>query len=378
MISSPSLRLRRGLSHATAEHTAIAEIRQQLEQEQPRLVVFFCSNRYDLDRLAGELRRAFDGVPVVGCTAAGQIGEAGYLSCGISAISIAGPVEAHPVAIDLADMERGVSAVARRAENLLGAQPQARPFGLLLVDGLAKKEEQLSSLLYRHLPQVPTVGGSAADDRAFRQTQVYVDGEFRAGRAVFTLFLTPVPFHAFRFHHFVPGEQALVVTDAEPPRRLVREINGEPAAKVYAEAVGAPITALGPELFARHPLVLELGGQHYLRAIDKAHEDGALATYCAIEYGTILSVGRVTDQAEAARAAFRQVRRKIGEPALVIGCDCIQRRIEFENSGLLETMGALLGENRVFGFSTYGEQFDGLHMNQTFTGIAFGHGHGRS
>jgi hypothetical protein len=35
-------------------------------------------------------------------------------------------------------------------------------------------------------------------------------------------------------------------------------------------------------------------------------------------------------------------------------------------------MGGIMKHNQVFGFSTYGEQYDGLHMNQTFTGIAIG------
>ena len=38
-------------------------------------------------------------------------------------------------------------------------------------------------------------------------------------------------------------------------------------------------------------------------------------------------------------------------------------------------MGDIMKCNQVFGFSTYGEQFDGLHMNQTFTGVAIGTGH---
>jgi hypothetical protein len=31
-----------------------------------------------------------------------------------------------------------------------------------------------------------------------------------------------------------------------------------------------------------------------------------------------------------------------------------------------------MAQNRVFGFSTYGEQYNGLHLNQTFTGVAIG------
>src|SRR5664280_2958940 len=39
---------------------------------------FFCSVDYDLGDLASEMNRQFDGVRVVGCTTAGEVGPAGY------------------------------------------------------------------------------------------------------------------------------------------------------------------------------------------------------------------------------------------------------------------------------------------------------------
>jgi hypothetical protein len=37
-----------------------------------------------------------------------------------------------------------------------------------------------------------------------------------------------------------------------------------------------------------------------------------------------------------------------------------------------KAIGSLMAENHVFGFSTYGEQYNSLHVNQTFTGVALG------
>ena len=37
-----------------------------------------------------------------------------------------------------------------------------------------------------------------------------------------------------------------------------------------------------------------------------------------------------------------------------------------------EKIAGLMLDNRTTGFCTYGEQYRGLHMNQTFVGIAFG------
>jgi hypothetical protein len=37
-----------------------------------------------------------------------------------------------------------------------------------------------------------------------------------------------------------------------------------------------------------------------------------------------------------------------------------------------QAIGRLFADNNVVGFSTYGEQFVGVHVNQTFTGVAVG------
>jgi hypothetical protein len=48
------------------------------------------------------------------------------------------------------------------------------------------------------------------------------------------------------------------------------------------------------------------------------------------------------------------------------------RRLELEQRGLDGAVGAFLATQKVVGFSTYGEQFNALHVNQTFTGVALG------
>jgi len=377
MRANPPLRIRRAASTATAAHVAVAEIRPLLQQDQSQLVLFFCAAGYDLAELARELRTAFGPIPTIGCTTAGHVGLEGYTQDGITAISLAGDLAAYPYAMDLADAEDAVSGLADDTARMLAAQLDRHSFGLLLVDGLSLMEEQLASLLYRRLPNMPIVGGSASGHVGSQPTQVYVNGAFRTHAAVFTVFLTRLPFRTIKFAHFVPTDHVLIVTHSDPDKRMVYEINGEPAAQVYANLIGVPVEKLDAPTFAMHPLVWEMGGEQYLRAIASANPDQSLTLFCFIENGVVLSIGRAVDPAETALTAFQRVRDEIGEPALVIGCDCISRRVEFEGSGLLTTMGGIMKHNRVFGFSTYGEQYDGLHMNQTFTGIAIGNDYER-
>jgi hypothetical protein len=70
--------------------------------------------------------------------------------------------------------------------------------------------------------------------------------------------------------------------------------------------------------------------------------------------------------------AFDDVQAAIGPPQLVLGCDCILRRLETEREGIKDRIGDIFTRNNVIGFATYGEQFNSMHVNQTFTGIAIG------
>jgi len=74
---APGARIRIGQTSADDPGDAVEAFFQAVQQAQSALVVFFCSPKYDLDALASEMNRRFAGVPVIGCTTAGEIGPAG-------------------------------------------------------------------------------------------------------------------------------------------------------------------------------------------------------------------------------------------------------------------------------------------------------------
>lgn len=351
---------------------AVAQLREQLGDAPLDGVLFFCSPDYDLEALGPALKAAFD-CPVVGCTAAGQIGRGGFQRCGILAAGLrGGGLRPFPFLIaPLTDLQTQATVVGTAVRELTLGQ-QCRCFALLLVDGLSHCEEYLAAMLYQTLDDVPLVGGSAGDDLRFERTHVYHDGRFLSDAAVLTVFECDTPFAVMKFQHFVQGEHEMVVTDADPYSRLIRELDGEPAALAYAQAVGRDVSELDPEVFSTHPLVLGLSGEPYVRSIQRKNPDLSLACYCAVEEGMLVSVGHAVDPMGTLEEAFARARGQVPEPALVIGCDCVLRRLEFEQNGEAATIGRFMAEHRVFGFSTYGEQFNGLHVNQTFTGVVIG------
>lgn len=78
--------IRRGFSTARDPATAVREFSEAIAQPDIGLIVFFCSFTFDLDVLEPELRRAFEGLHVIGCTTAGEIAPTGYLDGAITGI----------------------------------------------------------------------------------------------------------------------------------------------------------------------------------------------------------------------------------------------------------------------------------------------------
>ena len=337
-----------------------------------KCVFVYVSPTADLDRLGTEL--AALEVPVIACTTAGQIGREGFEHGDLTAAAVFDGLSVSSYAIpSLVDLEASVdrAAGALIASGIL-ERSDVSTFGVVLVDGLSRAEERLMHALHLRLPRLSIVGGSAGDELAFQQTHVFFDGKFRQGGAVLHVFSTPCKVAPIKLQHHVPTEHRLVITRATPANRMVHEINGLPAVEAYARAVGVEPEALDNSHTAAHPLMLKIGNEHFVRSIRLRQDDGSLELFSAIEQGLVVRLGTSAGLVETLEAAFARASREVGGPALVLGYDCILRRTEIERRNLGGQIGSLFVEHNVIGFSTYGEQFNALHANQTFTGIMIG------
>jgi hypothetical protein len=373
--------IRTAQSCASDPREAVEEFFAGVAQPDMSLVVFFCSSAYDRDALAAEMARRFSGVQTIGCTTAGEIGPAGCVDGSLTGASFsAGACTAVTRSIEgLQQFEIGDGhAVARDLlEELDGVAParaDRRRFAFLLVDGLSAREELLAYSVQETLGEIPVVGGSAGDGLSFASTHVYAGGRFRSDGAVLALISTPLRVKTFKTQHFVPTEERLVVTEADPSRRVVKEINGLPAAEEYARLLGVRVGDLAPIHFAASPVVVLIDGANYVRSIQKANPDGRLTFYCAIERGVVLREATGMDLVTNLEQALARVRAEVGEPELVLACDCILRKLEIAETGLGAAVNDILRRHNAVGFNTYGEQFCGVHVNQTLTGVALGSG----
>jgi hypothetical protein len=375
-----SISIRKGTSQNRNPAEAARELHAAIHQPDLKLAVFYCAADYDLPALAAALHAQFGDVNLIGCTTAGEITPQGYLDGALTGFSLAAPtLDVGTALVSVKPFDAPATAAA--VQGLLaglgdrdGLPPGSTDtFAFLLIDGLSKQEELVVSCIHQQLKGIELIGGSAADDTRFGATWIYHGGRFHQHVALLNLVRSDLPFVAFRTQHFVHSDKRMVVTKADPSQRLVYEINGKPAAREFARLLGlAAVTELTPMVFATYPVVVRVGGQYFVRSIGIVNPDESLTFFCAIDEGIVLTIARGVDMVENLQQAFDTVEAEIGPPQLVLGCDCVLRRLETEREGIKGRIGEIFARNNVIGFATYGEQFNSMHVNQTFTGIAIG------
>lgn len=372
------------VAHSTREdpEQAVREVMRQLDLPDLAGVILFCSSRYPTDALGAALGQRADGHVIIGCTSSGELTPEGMAEGSLTAVGF--PASEFRLEALCLDGIAGINAAATHNEvRQLASAAEARAraewghghhAGIFLIDGLSAQEELLTLTIQNALGQVPLVGGSSGDGLDFRETFVFHQSHFRRDAAVVALLSSRRPLHVFRAQHFRPGPARMVITRADPANRVVHEINAEPAAAEYARLIGARPEDLTPALFASHPPILRMGGEHYARSIRTANPDGSLSFYGAIDEGVVLTLGETGDIIASLETLFHELDAEVGGLDRVLGFDCVLNSLEIRQRQLTDRVSRLYASRGVVGFNTYGEQVRAAHMNQTFSGLAIGRG----
>jgi hypothetical protein len=365
---------------AAGPFAAAKEISLQLAPLDLAMVVVFVSPFYEPAVFIKELCRRLPDIPICGCTTAGELSPNGWDEDSVVALGFSATdfIVAATALLDLSSfrVDQGRLACSqlhhefmRRTANCDAAQES---FGLLLIDGMCQREEAVMSAICGSLEDIPVVGGSAGDGLQFDRSWIFYDGEAHSDAAVLILIRTHLPFRLFKSDNFEPTSTKMVVTEADTERRIVKEINAEPAAIEYSRAVGLGGSKLDAFSFAAHPVLVRVGGAYYARSIQRMDADGSLRFFCAIDEGMVLTVARERNLIEVTRDLFKEIVDDLGDVSIFIGFECVLRRLDLEQHQLSREMSDLYRSNNVIGFRTYGEQYRSMHVNQTLTGVAIG------
>jgi hypothetical protein len=341
-----------------------------------QLLVFF-SPALAAAELSQALSAEFAGIPVAGCSTAGQICPDGFSEGGVLAVAL--PRKGFRIVsrvlqdVRSITIERGTEIVRDLRAQLDSAGGTGRHrFALCFIDGLSNSEETIVSALGWALDGIPLAGGSAGDNLHFAKTALLHNGQVHCEAALLLLAETEHTVRTFKHDNFEPTDKKLVVTACDSESRTVFELNAELAAYEYALAAGVADGSLSPMSFAAHPVVVRIGGNYYCRSIQKVNPNGSLTFFCAIDDGIVLTMARAKDMALAAEEELKKLDGEAGGLDLVLGFECVLRRLDSEMHQVKHRMCEIYRKYNLIGFHTYGEQYNSMHLNQTLTGIVIG------
>jgi hypothetical protein len=363
----------------TAVPLLIGDLTRGLQGRPAAAVLYFASSDYRPDQLAGPIRAHFPGAAVIGCSTAGEFTDQVVSTGGISAVALpVGMLTWARAAIGelSGDVAVGTQQAVTALEQVLGCRLRDlspdRHVGFVLIDGITGCEEQVNETLGNAAPLLEFVGGSAGDDLAFERSWVAVDDQVSYHGVALLVGEAAVPFQVVKTCSFRPTGKLLTITRADAAGRCVYEIDGQPAAQAYADAVGVPVDRLDSSVWMRHPLGLMIGGEPWIRSPQSVQPSGAVRFYAQLRPGLQVQVMTAGDLVVDTRDALHRVRGALGGRAGgAVLFNCVLRRLEMDADGTTAGFVHALGGVPTAGFHTYGESWLG-HVNQTLTGIVFG------
>ena len=352
---------------------AVADLKRQCGDREPRVALVFGSARYDPLVLSQHARDAFPHACVAGCSTAGEIVAGKMLNGSVVALFLDEEIveDAAAAVVENLSSDFQVDAAFRKLEQHFKAPISSfdvqKYVGLVLVDGLSRSEERLMDKIGDRA-DIMFVGGSAGDDLRFQRTYVLHNGQAYSNAAVLVVLRLKRGFEIVKTQSFQPIGRTLVATKVDEPNRKVIEFNHMPALDGYADALGVSADRVHT-LFAQHPLGLTVQGEPFVRSPQRV-EGRSILFYCQIKKDTDLEVLRATDIVADTRAAIEARRAAPGEIRGMIEFQCILRTLQLRSENRGHLYGEIFCGIPMAGFSTYGEAYLG-HINQTSTILLF-------
>ena len=368
----------------SSEQAGAEAAAEALRGEDGKLILVFASPSHDLSALLKGIRSRTAGVPLIGCSTAGEIATDGPGDGGVVVVALGGSgfiartAVAREVSTRLREAGAEVAACAGEAPN------HPHQALVLLTDGLAGDQTEVVRGAYSVVgADTQLVGGCAGDDLHMRTRQLW-EGEVLDQAVVGAWLASDAPLGIGVQHGWSRVGEPMLVTGSEGSQVLT--LDDQPALDVYLDRLNPPAAAHGsPSEFAKfaltHPLGLSRRSGEEVRFIAGADlGERSLNCIAAVREGALVWMmeGDHDSVLAATDAACREAVGALGGQAALglLAFDCIARRAVLGDSGISREIDCMAThtEGPVAGFYTYGEiarthGVNGFH-NQTLVVLA--------
>jgi hypothetical protein len=352
-------------SNLEAVADVIPDIKNKIGIIDAKLVIFFASSKFDIEKVGKNLEKEFPQSKVIGCSTSGEI-ISGHMLKNSLVVEVMDSAAISDVSISVIDkikeqdnVEKSLKVFEKYFGQPVSQMDIAKYVGIILFDGLSGAEEKIMDKL-GNLTDLVFVGGSAGDDLKFQKTLVFANGKAQNDTAVLALIQPRNGYEIIKTQSFSQTSQTLKADEVDEAARTVIKFNGTGAVEAYAKAVGVA-AGKAADKFMSNPLGLMVNGEPFVRSPQQI-KDGKMVFYCNIKKGAELAVLESKDIISDTRKEIEKVKNAQG----IINFNCILRTLELEAKKQTADYGKIFSKVPTIGFSTYGEAYLG-HLNQTAT-----------
>jgi len=354
------------------------KIISEINQADVKAVLYFFSPSFAESGIQEKFAKAFPKAVCIGASMIGGWSSEKALDSGITAMSISSN-EIENVYLSFQEgVKKDPIGSARAAISELKKQIKNQHInpdeylGLIFFDGLCLGEIIMKEFSMDQDFNMAFAGGAAADELTFTRTFVSAGDRISDDGLVSVILKMKIPFYFNHYVHYIPTDVSFTITRVETMKRIAWEINGEPAAQVYARQIGiSDISALNASIFAKNPLGLNFGSSIYVRSPNAVIDGKGLQFYCYIEAGTKVFLLKQGDILAHAQNSITDAQQFL--PGIQ-GCllfNCVLRYLELKELGGQNSFNNIFRGYPMIGFNTYGEELF-THHNQTLTAVFFG------
>ena len=356
-----------GMADASADNAGGRAADAALIHDDAKLLIVFCSPTENLPGLIGQIRSRSGGVPLIGCTTAGEIARNGPRdgSVVVTALGGDGFVIGTAAAAGASEDLRGAG--ARAARCLPSPADHPHQVLLLLTDGLISDQDEIIRGAYSVLGAgVPMVGGCAGDRLKMTRTWQFYGDDVLTDSLVAAGIASTGPLGIGVRHGWRAVGEPILVTGSGPNR--VESLDDRPALDVYLEHLDVEPGQLRPEdlpaLALVHPLGLSRhSGEEQVRFITSADvARRSLSCTAQVPQGSLVWLMEADTSAvlEATTAACDASVAALGgsAPLGMLAFDCVARRGVLGDEGIekeIRRLADAAGGAPLAGFYSYGE-----------------------
>lgn len=332
------------------------------------LIIVFSTVAYDQEKMLEGVRSVSEEIPLVGCSTSGEITTEGPVSQYVAVTAINTDQIKFTIGVGEGAKEDSFEAGKKVAEKVKEKAEEPISLFVMLPDGLAKNGAAAVRGVQETMGKnFPIMGGSSGDDFKFEKTYEYFNGHVLSGAIIGIGLSGRFSFGIGVKHGWEPIGLPMRVTKSEGA--ILKELNNEPALKIYEDYFGKKAEELIKEPIARmaytYPLGMSVEGSDELliRDVVIANKEGEVACAAEIPQGSEirLMLGDPDKAIVAAREAAENAKEQLkgSEPRAIFVFDCMARnkllgtRKGEEIAAIQEVLGK---EVPLIGFYTYGEQ----------------------